>query len=580
MNESSGASMPGSDAELLNAIRSGDPRPYDLLRARHAAAARRLAGHLVADPAAADAAVAEAFEQVLDAIRRGGGPTDAFRPYLLTAVRRAAGNVAGAGPQVPIDEQQIPDPGQLLADPATTDLAASPIVAAFLSLPERWRAVLWHTDVEGATPPQAARLLGLPEAGAADLADQARAGLARAYRPPQQAAGHATAGAAAALDDAHADADAASAALRSTLAPLVLGEAAQAYLAGLAGSADSPSTRPGPGTDASSGTATSRLSGKLRGSSSRQRTVVVGAGALLAVAAIGGYALTLSPAPGQASAASDHQTPAGVTSRSGSPAPGSSADASAAPQSTAPQTVAPRSAAPSPAPSSPGRATAPASGRAAPRRRPAATAPGTSPTSARPLLATPSPALAPPPAASAPSSPPAAAAPSSPPAAAGSWSPPAQGTTQVTAVGTATFSHVAAVNLGAAATRLFTLVITGSAGCGRSVHVTVTAGAPAASPLSAGTIPCGWSRATAAAAPARERSPGFHTGATSADAAPDATAAPSTAPSKTVSGYSAGAVSGWHRGAWPPVTWPWAGARWPGARWPTRQWTGNHWPSR
>ena len=219
MSEAAGTSMPASDAELLNTIRSGDSAPFDLLRARHAAAARYLAAQLLSDPAAADATVELAFGRVLDAIRRGGGPTDAFRPYLLTAVRRAA---AGSGP-VPVDDQQLPDPGQLLAGPAASRPGGSPVLQAFLSLPERWRAALWHTDIELATPAEAAPLLGLTAAGVLDLAGRARDGLARAYLQLRQSAGE---------PDPAALADP-GAALREAVAPAVLGEAAAAYLAGL-----------------------------------------------------------------------------------------------------------------------------------------------------------------------------------------------------------------------------------------------------------------------------------------------------------------------------------------------------------
>ena len=34
--------------------------------------------------------VAETFAKILDLLHRGGGPDDAFRPYLLTAIRRVA----------------------------------------------------------------------------------------------------------------------------------------------------------------------------------------------------------------------------------------------------------------------------------------------------------------------------------------------------------------------------------------------------------------------------------------------------------------------------------------------------------
>ncbi len=311
MDESSSASVPASDAELINMIRSGDPGAPALLRRRHAAAARSAAGELADSQAAADDVAAGAFTQVIDAIRRGGGPTDAFRPYLLTAVRRVARNrLSGDQAEIPADEQQIPDPGQPF-DPAAAGQAAAPLVAAFLSLPERWRAVLWHTEVERAAAPEAAPLLGLPAADVAELADRARDGLRQAYLQSQADASR-----------EHADLADISAALRGAVAPMVLGDAAASYLARLAGSPASPGSAQWPGSAhspgsalppgsphssrspragraalgdvAAAGTAVALLPGKLRRSSPRPHALA--AGALLATFGVAAYVLT--PGPG------------------------------------------------------------------------------------------------------------------------------------------------------------------------------------------------------------------------------------------------------------------------------------------
>jgi len=182
-------SVPGSDAALINAIRSGEPGAYDVLRSRHGAAARRLASHLPRGQATVNDVVDWAFVQVLEAIRRGGGPTDAFRPYLLTAVQRAARDcAAGESSPIPTDDQDIPDPGQLMTggpagngreETGTGGATGPAAIAAFMSLPERWRAVLWHTEVEDAAPAAVASLFGLGAAEAADLADRAREGMAQ-----------------------------------------------------------------------------------------------------------------------------------------------------------------------------------------------------------------------------------------------------------------------------------------------------------------------------------------------------------------------------------------------------------------
>ena len=189
MDEQSGVSAPVGDAELLNTIRSGDPGPFAvstaILRARHEAAARRLAALLTDGPDAAEALVAGAFSQVLEDIARGGGPADAFRPYLLAGIGRSQPETGLGSPS--------PDPagpGPAPADPGTGVAGLTPVATSFLALPERWQAVLWHADVERDPPEQIAVLVGLPAADVPALADQARDGLDREYRLLQSAAGH------------------------------------------------------------------------------------------------------------------------------------------------------------------------------------------------------------------------------------------------------------------------------------------------------------------------------------------------------------------------------------------------------
>ena len=171
-----------TDAELITAARSGDAAAFGTLYERHAAAARRLARHLVKHQADVDDVVAETFARVLSALRRGNGPVVAFRPYLLTAVRRVAIDVLrGQRHQVPTDDTELPDPGEPFDDPAVADLDRSLITKAFLSLPERWSAVLWHTEVEQAKPAEVASLLGVSANSVAALRYRAREGLRQAY---------------------------------------------------------------------------------------------------------------------------------------------------------------------------------------------------------------------------------------------------------------------------------------------------------------------------------------------------------------------------------------------------------------
>ncbi|MFB9879321.1 zf-HC2 domain-containing protein [Planobispora siamensis] len=170
-----------SDAELLAAIRGGNAAAYVGLYERHAAAARTLARQLVLSPAVSEDVVAETFTRILDLIRRGGGPDEAFRPYLLSALRRTVYERGrtdtghGGGTEI-----ELFDPGVPFVDPALTGLERSLVARAFLSLPERWQLVLWHTEVERARAAEVALLLGLPVDSVEALAYQALEGMRQA----------------------------------------------------------------------------------------------------------------------------------------------------------------------------------------------------------------------------------------------------------------------------------------------------------------------------------------------------------------------------------------------------------------
>jgi RNA polymerase sigma factor (sigma-70 family) len=171
-----------SDAVLIARIRAGDATAYGTLYERHVAAARGLARQLADGEAAAEDAVQDTFANILDVMQRGGGPRGGFRPYLLTAVRRTIYDRHRHERRLqPTDRIEQYDPGLPFIDPALEGLERSMVVRAFQSLPERWQAVLWHTEIEGAKPADVAPLLGLSANGVAALAYRAREGLRQAY---------------------------------------------------------------------------------------------------------------------------------------------------------------------------------------------------------------------------------------------------------------------------------------------------------------------------------------------------------------------------------------------------------------
>jgi RNA polymerase sigma factor (sigma-70 family) len=168
------------DGDLLAAARNGQQEAFTDLYRRHVDAARREARRRCRRPAAADDAVASAFASVFRAVMSGGGPTDHFRAYLLTAVRNAVIDQSRRRDveDVPFPETELPD--ESIAAPDLAPLGAS-LGAAFLTLPDRQREALWKTEVEGRTNPEMAGLLGLTENAFAALKKRARQNLSTAY---------------------------------------------------------------------------------------------------------------------------------------------------------------------------------------------------------------------------------------------------------------------------------------------------------------------------------------------------------------------------------------------------------------
>ena len=170
-----------SDAELIAAVRRGDSAAYGVLYERHLRAAQRAAACLSSTAAEREDLVADAFTRVLGVLRAGHGPDEEFRAYLLVTMRNAAISTSrGASVSLYAD---VPEPflAEAANDPVLNSWDVAAAAAAFASLPERWRTVLWHTEVEDETPAAIAPLLGLRPNGVAALAYRAREGLRQAY---------------------------------------------------------------------------------------------------------------------------------------------------------------------------------------------------------------------------------------------------------------------------------------------------------------------------------------------------------------------------------------------------------------
>lgn len=169
------------DAQLISFAREGSQDAYAELFERYSYAARRLARHLGQGEDSDDVA-SEAFAQVLDLVRRGKGPDRAFRAYLFTTVRHEAGRRAKARQRVmPTDDDSQIDQAVPFNAGQLDQFEQTVVRAAYESLPERWRTVLWHLDVEGRKPGDLGPLLDLSPNSVSALVYRARAGLREAY---------------------------------------------------------------------------------------------------------------------------------------------------------------------------------------------------------------------------------------------------------------------------------------------------------------------------------------------------------------------------------------------------------------
>jgi RNA polymerase sigma factor (sigma-70 family) len=176
--------IPGNDTDtdLLEAVRAGDTAAYGTLYERHGPATRRLAFTLASDPADADDLVAETFTKVLATLRSGRGPQVAFRAYLHTTLRHVCYHRARRDRRLEFTDDLLRyDAGEPFQDPAVGRLERAYAARAFRELPPRWRDILWHTEIEGASPAEIAPALGLSPNAVAALAHRAREGLRRRY---------------------------------------------------------------------------------------------------------------------------------------------------------------------------------------------------------------------------------------------------------------------------------------------------------------------------------------------------------------------------------------------------------------
>ena len=178
---SAAASSPvlSAESDLIRQAARGNTDAFEELYRRHSQPAWRLAQAVAMDRDAATQAVRDGFAKALRTHRRtraGDAGDGVFRPQLLAAVYRTAAATGHARVSVaPRTRSRAKD-----ADVAFAE-------AAFRSLPERWRAAVWLTEVESMETDRVAAVLGVSAAVATQLIHRGHRGLAGRYAQARQA---------------------------------------------------------------------------------------------------------------------------------------------------------------------------------------------------------------------------------------------------------------------------------------------------------------------------------------------------------------------------------------------------------
>jgi RNA polymerase sigma factor, sigma-70 family len=168
------------DAELLERSRRGDSLAFAELFRRYRPIALMVAARTSSalDP---EDVSSEAFTRVWRALRNGGGPSTAFRPYLSTSVRNVALNWRRGPQEVPLEPQAMAEVADAADDTEVALAEAELIGRAFGRLPARWQEVLWASEVEGVSTAELARRMGTSNNATAALCLRAREGLRNAW---------------------------------------------------------------------------------------------------------------------------------------------------------------------------------------------------------------------------------------------------------------------------------------------------------------------------------------------------------------------------------------------------------------
>lgn len=174
-----------TDEDLIELTMSGDSSAFGVLWARHAASALTMARAVIGtnrSHASRDEEdlASEAFARVLMDLRSGFMPSTDFTTYLDATIGSVAQRWITAAEHLSTCTEAI----VVIEAPEDTvdrEREKQMTVDAFTSLPERWKTVLWHAEVESKSPAEVATLMNLSTNNATVLAFRARAGLRKIW---------------------------------------------------------------------------------------------------------------------------------------------------------------------------------------------------------------------------------------------------------------------------------------------------------------------------------------------------------------------------------------------------------------
>lgn len=168
-----------SDEALVERVRQGDDRAFEELYRRHSRLAVSVARKILRSPQDSEDAAAEAFTNVLSALRRQVGPREMFRAYLLACVRNTCAlRIRQRSKQVCSRDRSFADVGATQDEQVVEGAIAT---AAFQAIPARWQSALWMAEVDHLDPSVIADRLDLNVQAAAALVYRARQGFTEAY---------------------------------------------------------------------------------------------------------------------------------------------------------------------------------------------------------------------------------------------------------------------------------------------------------------------------------------------------------------------------------------------------------------